>query len=156
MSVPRRPPRTPLDELALLRREIEHLFERLAAWSAVDEPAPGEWFPGVDVYEAGGRLIVQVEVPGLPAEALRVVLSDGQLAVSGERHVRRAAAEGAVFVCLERPHGRFRRTIPLEAAVDVAQAEARLRGGVLTVTLPRLKERRQKEVVIPVTREPER
>jgi len=36
-------------------------------------------------------------------------------------------------------------------AVDVAQAEATLAGGLLTVTLPRLKERRGRETVIPIT-----
>lgn len=154
MSVPRRPPRTPLEELALLRREIEQVFERLAAWSAVDEPMAGEWRPGVDVFESKGRLVVQVEVPGLAADALRVVLSDGQLVVTGERQARRADGSGA-FVCLERPHGRFRRTLPVGVAVDVAGAEAHLGGGVLTVILPRLKERRRREVVIPVTWEPE-
>lgn len=155
MSVPRRPSRTPLDELVLLRREIEQLFERLATWGAVDEPAAGEWLPGVDVFESKGTLVVQVEVPGLPADALRVALRDGQLAITGERRVRRAGVEAASFLCLERPHGRFRRTIPIDVAVDVTHAEARLQHGVLTVTLPRLKERRRQETVIPVTREPE-
>src|SRR5512139_3454645 len=46
------------------------------------------------------------------------------------------------------------RAILLEAPVDVAKARATLRGGLLTVTLPRLRERRGRETVVPIEREP--
>jgi len=56
---------------------------------------------------------------------------------------------------MERPQGRFTRTIPMDMALDVQQAAARLAGGVLTVTIPRLKDRRGRERVIPVQVEEE-
>jgi HSP20 family molecular chaperone IbpA len=56
---------------------------------------------------------------------------------------------------MERPHGRFVRTIRLDVAVDLKQAEAHLAGGVLTVTLPRLKDRRGRETTIPIEWEQE-
>jgi len=71
----------------------------------------------------------------------------------GERRARRTGA-GATYLCLERPHGRFERTIPLDAPLDVARARASLSGGLLTVTLPRLRERRGRETVVPIEREP--
>ncbi len=156
MNVARKPPRTPLHELALLRREINQLFERLSAWDDAQAPAPGEWCPGVDVFESKGRLIVQVEVPGLPPEALKVAFRDGHLLVSGERRAARTPPASARFLCVERPHGRFRRAVRVEAAVDLRAAEASLRGGVLTVSLPYLKERRRRETPIPVAWEPQR
>ena len=72
------------------------------------------------------------EVPGLPLESLRVAFRDRCLVLSGERHARKDAAAGS-FLCLERPHGRFERAIPVEVPVDVARAKATLRGGLLTV-----------------------
>jgi HSP20 family molecular chaperone IbpA len=54
---------------------------------------------------------------------------------------------------MERGQGRFRRAIPIDIPVDVAGAEAQLSGGLLTVTLPRLKERRGQDTEIPVKRE---
>jgi len=75
------------------------------------------------------------------------------LVLSGDRRAPRPGA-GARFHCLERPHGRFERSIPLDVPVDVANARASLRGGVLTVSLPRLRERRGRETVIPIEREP--
>jgi HSP20 family molecular chaperone IbpA len=56
---------------------------------------------------------------------------------------------------MERPHGRFTRTILLDSPVDGPQSAARLQAGLLTITLPRLKDRRGREAVIAVTREEE-
>jgi HSP20 family protein len=83
-----------------------------------------------------------------------VVYREREIVVSGERRARRPGA-GAGFLCLERPHGRFERTIPFDVAVDVAQAQASLKDGILTITLPRLKERRGRETVIPIEWEQE-
>lgn len=155
MTVMRKPSRMPLTDLALLQREINQLFEQLAHFDRTDRPTAGEWFPSVDVYECRGKLTVVAEVPGIVAEALRVVCRDHQLVISGERRERRPAGGVAAFLCMERPHGRFARTIPLDLAVDLQQAEARLGGGILTITIPRLKDRRGRETTIPVEREPE-
>ena len=38
--------------------------------------------------------------------------------------------------------------------MDVARTKATLRGGLLTVILPRLRERRGRETVVPIEREP--
>jgi HSP20 family protein len=151
MSLARRPqPRTPFSELALLQREINQLFERLAAADAGAAPAAGEWCPSVDVFECRGSLMVVAEVPGLAPESLRVVCGDHQLVISGERRERRAP--DAAFLCVERAQGRFTRTIPIDSAVDLRQCEARLEGGLLTITLPRLKDRRGQRTVIPIRR----
>jgi HSP20 family protein len=149
----RRTARTQVSALSVLHQEMSALFHRLAVLDRSDRLPGTEWSPPVDVYEARDRLVVVVEVPGLPPEALRVACRERTLVVTGERRTRRAAAE-ASFLCLERPQGRFERRIPLNVPVDVAQARATLGGGLLTVTLPRLRERRGRETVFPIEREP--
>jgi HSP20 family molecular chaperone IbpA len=54
---------------------------------------------------------------------------------------------------MERPQGRFTRAIDLDLAVDLAGAEAKLRDGLLVIAIPRLKDRRGRETVIPVEAE---
>lgn len=152
MTVARKTTRTSLSAMMLVQREINQLFERLAELDRTDSPAAGEWFPGVDVYECRGKLTIVAEVPGLPPDALRVVCREHQIEISGERRDRRPPGEVEGFLCMERPHGRFRRTIPLDLAVDVQRAEATLSRGLLTITIPRLKDRRGRETVIPVQR----
>ena len=149
----RRAARPPVSALALLQQEMGDLVHRLSVLDRSDRLPGSEWSPAIDVFEFRDRLVVVVEAPGLPPESLRVVFRDRDLVLSGERRARRAGA-GASFLCLERPHGRFERTIPLDAPVDVARARATLAGGLLTVTLPRLRERRGRETVVPIEREP--
>jgi HSP20 family protein len=142
-------------DLVLIRQEIHQLLEKLAGADRLGRPEAGSWTPGVDVYESRGEVKVVVEVPGLSLEALRVVHNNGKLEITGERRERRPA--GAVgFLCLERPIGRFKRTISLDVPVDIARSEARLARGLLVVTIPRLKDRRGRETVIPVRRSEER
>jgi HSP20 family protein len=151
--VTRRAPRPPISALALLQQEMGELVHRLSVLDRADRLPGSEWSPAVDVFEARDRLVVVIEVPGLPAESLRVVFRERELVLSGERRVRRTGP-GFSFLCLERPHGRFERAIPVEVPVDVARASATLRGGLLSVTLPRLRERRGRETVVPIEREP--
>lgn len=150
MSMTKKAARPPLTALSLLQREVNQLFERLAGFEGAERSLPGEWSPSVDVYESRGRLMVIAEVPGLAPESLKVVCRERELVISGERRERRPAAGIAAFLCMERPHGRFARTIRFDQAVDLREAEARLAGGLLTVILPRLKERRGRETLIPI------
>lgn len=149
----RRSQRDPAAELTFLQREIEQIFARLASFDHAEHVAAGEWSPPVDVFESKDHLTIVVEVPGLVPEALSVTCRNRQIVVSGERRHECAAPDVAGFLCMERPHGRFSRSIALTSAVDVHHAAATLSQGVLTIAIPRLKERRSREIVIPVRRE---
>ena len=150
----RKTARLPLSAVSLLQREVNQLFERLSLLDKTDRPAQGEWSPSVDVYESRGRLVVVAEVPGLTVDSMKVVCRERELVISGERRARKPGA-GQNYLCLERPSGRFERTISLEGAVDLSETKARFDAGLLIVTLPRLKERRGRETVIPIEWEQE-
>src|SRR5262245_48705022 len=139
-------------DLVLLQQEMNRLFDRLASVGRPERASAGEWVPSADVYECDGALRVVVEVPGLNPDSLKVTYREGELTISGERRDRRPQGVTG-FLCMERPHGRFTRSIAIEASLDVRQAQARLAGGVLTVVLPRVKDRRGRETVIEVVRE---
>jgi HSP20 family protein len=142
----------PASAMGLLQREIGELFHRLALAERADPLPGGEWCPPVDVFESGDRLLVVAEVPGLAPESLRVAFRDRSLVLSGERHARKDSA-AVSFLCLERATGRFERTIPLEGSLDVRGARATLGRGLLTINIPRLRERRGRETVIEIERE---
>jgi HSP20 family protein len=154
MTTPRKATRPHLTALTLLQREVNQIFERLASLEPASADMASEWCPSVDVFERAGKLVVVLEAAGLAPDALRVVCREREIVVSGERKERRPAGVAA-FLCLERPLGRFTRSVPLDVAVDLKLAEARLASGLLTITLPRLKDRRGRETVIPIAWEGE-
>jgi HSP20 family protein len=138
-----------LSELLLLQREINDLVARMGGAATGSVPA-GDWSPQADVFDRGDLLVIAIEVPGLAPDQVRVVSSSGHLIVSGERRQPRVGR--ATFHCLERPSGRFSRSVSFDGPVDLGRAEAVLARGVLTVTIPRLPERRGREVEIRVRR----
>ena len=154
MTTTKKAARPHLTALTLLQREVNQIFERLANLEPPAAEMVSEWCPSVDVFERGGKLVVVMEVPGLGPDALRVVCRERELVVTGERKERRPAGISG-FLCMERPLGRFTRSVPLDVAVDLKLAEARLASGLLTITLPRLKDRRGRESVIPIDWESE-
>ncbi len=152
MTTSRRP--RALGDLVALQREVNQLFERLLEAHGPEARGTG-WRPAADVFEAHGRLVAVLELPGVEPASLRVSVQERELQVSGERRPPRAPAAEARFLCVERPHGRFRRTLPIEGPVDLAQARAWLENGLLVIELPRLRERRRHETLIPVERKSE-
>ena len=149
----RKPARGVHAELALLQRELNDLVGRLVDTDAPARPRVGEWLPAVDVFDCRGKLTIVVEAPGLGPDSLRVACRSGKLVITGERREQRPPG-GAGFLCMERPQGRFMRVIDLDLAVDLSGAEAKLRDGLLVIAIPRLKDRRGRETVIPVEAEP--
>lgn len=150
----RRPPRPPTSALALLQHEVNQLFRRLTLLDRSENLPSSEWCPPADIYETRGCLVVVMEVPGLSPESLKVAFRDHSLVVTGRRRTRRPGA-GVFFQCLERPDGRFQRVLPLDMPIDVVGTRAKLEQGVLSVTLPRLRERRGRETLISIDREPD-
>ena len=119
----RRQARPAMAGLAMLQQEVNELFQRLSILDRSDRLPGSEWSPAVDVLELRERLIVIVEVPGLALDSLKVAFRDRALVLIGDRRAPRVG-QGARFHCLERPHGKFERTIPMDEPVDVAHASA--------------------------------
>jgi HSP20 family protein len=150
MPLTKRAPRAAITDLAFLQREIDQLVGRLAQHDRGESLSAGEWLPSSDVFESRGNLVITVEVPGLTPDSLKITYRNHRVVIAGERHERKPPAGEGAFLCMERPQGRFVRTIALDQALDVQKAEARLEAGVLTITIPRLKDRRGRETVIPI------
>jgi HSP20 family protein len=112
--------------------------------------AGGECAPPVDVLETEGGLELLMDLPGVPADTIHVVFAGNTLVVAGRKTPAACGHAEAVFHQAERSFGRFLRTIRLSGAWDAGAAEARLTCGELRVTLPRVVERRGREIRIPV------
>lgn len=122
-------------------QDLLALHERINRLSGPDEAG---WMPPVDVYEAADRYIVTAEVAGLEREDIQLQIHEGRLTLKGDRQP--ADARAVRFERVERGHGRFARTIVLPPAVDASAVSADLRDGVLTVSIPKLFDRRRIDV----------
>jgi HSP20 family protein len=107
------------------------------------------WTPPMDVVERPDLLEIRLDLPGVPLDAIRVSVRNGTLVISGEKpHV--GCRQGAAFHVAERACGRFARAIPLRLAFDASRIRASFRHGELRIEVPRIDERRGREIQIPV------
>lgn len=70
------------------------------------------WEPPVDIYEGDGELLIEIALPGVAPERLRVDLSGEQLTVRAERRLPHRR-HGAAIRRLEIPYGVFERRLAL-------------------------------------------
>ncbi len=118
-------------ELEALTRLVPELAARLP---------PFAFSPLCDVLEGDAEITIELAVPGVQRDDVRVELRDGLLEVSGVR--RGARANGRGYRHAEIPRGPFRRVIllPPEAAsgaprVDVADGVVRVHVAKLSMTM---------------------
>jgi HSP20 family protein len=138
-------------EIQQLRERVGRLFEALQEAVEGDDPfASGTWAPPVDLCEAEDAIHVRVELPGVPADAIKIGLTSAQLRVYGEKPRRVARRRITSHHCSERRYGRFSRIVPLRWPISVRNATAELVNGLLIIRLPKLSDRRGGEFKIPV------
>ena len=112
-----------------------------------ERTVPGRFYvPQTDVYETEDALTVVMEVPGVDRGAVEVEVKDDVLRV--EARIDPSKYEGMEPVYTEYGVGHWARSFALSERVDRERIGARLEGGVLTLTLPKLAEARPRRIAV--------
>jgi HSP20 family protein len=128
---PERSPEQFIDE------QIDRLVTALGTFTGAAVQSPS-WTPPVSMWEGENELVVRVDLPGVPSSDARVTATRGMLEVAGRRMPSPPEDTKALGLRhIEAWHGEFRRRIPLPPGADVDRLEAKLRDGVLEISVPR-------------------
>jgi HSP20 family protein len=95
----------------------------------------GNWFPAADMYETASAIVVCIDISGMEADTLAVMVEESRVTVSGRRGYEPQDMVSRIHQ-LEIECGFFERSIPLPKAVDVAKAVSESKNGFLRITLP--------------------
>ena len=129
------PERSPEEHV---EEQLDRLAECLADFSGRSSPL-ARWTPPIAVWQGANELLICIDLPGVPREAVKVRASHGLLEVSGERTARPADGSGqASLLYSEQARGTFRRVVPLPPEAVVDELQAHLREGVLEIRMPRV------------------
>ena len=112
--------------------------------------AAGDCAPPMDVVETSTAVEVLVDLPGVARSHITVVFSQGTLVVAGRKVPASCAHREAAFHLAERGFGGFVRAVRLSGAFDAGRAQASLADGELRIVLPRIQERRGRDIRIDV------
>lgn len=136
-------PIRPFGESLSLREAMDRLME-----DSFVTPESVKWaMPKVNVLEKNGNVIVKAEVPGVNEEDLDIEVTEDAVTISGERKDEKETKEENYYH-QETHFGSFSRTITLPAPVMSDKANAEVKNGVLTVTIPKVAEKKIKKIKV--------
>jgi HSP20 family protein len=147
----------PFAEVRDFADEVRLLFDELEQGHRLRGPATGVYTPSLDVVETDGTIEIFVDLPGVVASSIRVLIKADVVVIAGEKSAPDPAERAdASFHLLERGFGRFARAVRLHGAFQAGRATARLTAGVLRVQVPKVEERRGRVILVPIEEHPAR
>lgn len=128
----------PMQPFFAVQDEVRRLFQELVhqPWGGNLTAATRTWQPRCDLAETETALIVEVELPGVEQQDVRVEVEGDSLRINGTRRTT-VERQGRHYYQTEQSYGSFTRTLRLPRTVDREAIQASFAAGVLTITLPK-------------------
>jgi HSP20 family protein len=139
----------PLKELSELERKVAGAFPSVTLSHRF--PSLGAEFPSlsfkedlmgfspvVNTREGEFAYHIEVDLPGVEKEDIKVDVKDNVLSISGERKHKEEVKKDDYYK-LESSYGKFERSFTLPKGVDAENIQAASEKGVLEVTIPKIK-----------------
>jgi len=123
------------------KKELEHGEE------AGNEDFEEEGQLSVDVYQDRDNMIIKSTIAGVEPEDIDISFDSDMITIRGQRHQDSSVQEDDYFY-QECYWGSFSRSIILPVEVESAKIQATIRNGVLTITLPKIKNRKDVSVKV--------
>ncbi|RMD92824.1 MAG: Hsp20/alpha crystallin family protein [Calditrichaeota bacterium] len=141
----------PARDLLDVAEEMNHFMNNLFGDTARETSFyKGTWTPAVDISEDKDNFYLNVELPGMKKEDVKVSYEDGILTIKGEKKSEREEKD-VNFHRVERTFGMFERSFRVPNKIVEDKIDAKFENGVLTITLPKAEEAKPKEIEVKVS-----
>lgn len=131
-------------EMDTIRREMNQLFERSLPFSNL-----ARLTPAIELSEQEESYTLLAELPGINKEDLDIQVTAKSVSIQGERKSEKQSSEKGVRYS-EMQYGSFKRLVELPGRINHQNAVADYKDGVLTLTLPKADEEKNKVVKVQV------
>lgn len=108
------------------------------------------WSPLTDISEDENNYVLQVDLPGVKKDDLKINFNDGMLSISGERKYENEEKKKQ-FHRVERAFGKYYRSFRLPKEIQIENIDANFKEGTLTITVPKAEEAKPKEIEVKVS-----
>ncbi len=136
----------PWREMATLQQQMNRLFDE-ALVPATGGERSFVRVPAAEMEVTQEAIHLKLEVPGIEAKDLDVQVTENAVSISGERREETKTEENGVTKS-EFHYGKFHRVIPLPARIQNTQVQAEYKDGILSLTLPKSEEEKNKVVKV--------
>lgn len=136
----------PFRGVSSLQRDMNRLFDQFLP-SGNGETRSLTFIPSAEMEETNDAIHLKLEVPGMESKDLEVEVTEGAVAIKGERKSESKTEEKGV-VRSEFHYGKFERRIPLPAHIQTDKVQAECKNGVLNLMLPKVESEQRKSVKV--------
>ena len=91
----------------------------------------------VDLVEHDDKFVATFDLPGFEKDDVEIRVTDHTLRIEADHEETETDDEDSSYIRRERHHRSVRQSVRLPEEVDTESATARMKNGVVTVTLPR-------------------
>ncbi|KAA5545060.1 Hsp20/alpha crystallin family protein [Adhaeribacter rhizoryzae] len=105
-----------------------------------------DFSPQVDACETESGFEIELTLPGLKKEDIKIELQEGRLTVSGERKFRNEDTNKR-YQIIESQYGSFSRSFQLPNNIDPNAISAEFQDGILRLTVPKDQQKTQKHQI---------
>ncbi len=139
----------PLDRIFNLREDFDDIVKDFFAGFSNLNANRGV-YPLLDIKEDKVKYTIDVEVPGINKDDLKISIKKDNLVIQGEKKEEKKKEEES-YLRVERSYGNFMRSVKLPTEVNQSQIAAKYNNGVLKIILPKIKKEKIKEVEVKIT-----
>ncbi len=113
--------------------------------------AGGDKLPAIDVHENDEGYVIKADLPGVSKDDIDVKLEQGILTIKAETSSEDKEEKDGKLIRQERHFGQFMRQLSVGSDVDPETIKASFEDGVLSLSLPKVKQEQPKAVRIDVS-----
>ncbi len=141
----------PFRNVSTLQDRINRMFNETLprAWDNGEDLALRDWNPAVDIFDREDSIVIHAELPGVKKEDVSVEFKENVLTLKGQRQCD-AEIKEECFYRRERTFGSFQRAFTMPDGIDVEKIKASYRDGVLEIAIPKLAEKRPKQIEVKI------
>ena len=99
-----------------------------------------------DIYEKGGKVHIEMDIPGFNKDDVKVDLDDGILTIAAEKSESKEDKEGKNYYRRERAYGSFKRQFNV-GSVKEHEINAKFHNGVLKISFPKEEKKEAKKFI---------
>ena len=122
---------------------IDQLFNASFPWKILKtfsntDQNLANFMPKLDIFSDKDNYTINVEIPGVNCDDVKLEVKNGFLILSGEKKNEKTEDDGKQQHIVERSWGSFYRELRLPEDADNDNIQASHKDGVLNITIPRL------------------
>ena len=137
----------------LVKKPLERIKKEVLSKKEVEEKKSEEWLTEsegqltIDVYQTPTEIVIKSTIAGVKPEDIDISMTNDMITIKGNRK-KDDEVKGEDYYYQECYWGAFSRSIILPVDVEVDNADAGMKNGILTIKLPKIEKVKTKKITI--------